>query len=322
MILITGATGFIGSRTVAALARRGAAMRVLYRDEARLSRLDRVRFDAVRGDILDAASLAPAMAGCTACLHLASARGRTGLPPEKMRHAIVEGTRIVLEAARRAGVKRVVHTSSAAAVNATGTPTPVNESAPFDLAGRDVAYPEAKKASEEVARQFAGRDGMEVVIVNPTETFGPDDRDWHAAGAVRDILKTWPGLAVPGGASVVHVEDVADGVIAALDRGRNGERYILGGDNITYAELVRLVLDIAGLKRPVVTVPLPVLRAAVAVSRGLGAKPPIDPALLPYLRYFWYVDCGKAKRELGYAPRGARAVFEPTVKWVQAAMRA
>jgi dihydroflavonol-4-reductase len=209
----------------------------------------------------------------------------------------------------------MVYVSSAAAIGGTPTPIPLDEQSPFTLAGENLPYAWAKHRAEALVLSAADAD-FAVVVVNPAEVYGADDRDWITAGAIRDILRGWPAVAVRGGTSVVHVTDVATGIVAALAQGRSGERYILGGDNLSFAELVRLVLELAALRRPVVTLPFWLLRAAVRASLALGLPPPVEPGLLGYLDRYWFMDSAKARRELGFRPRPARAVLEPVVRWV------
>jgi dihydroflavonol-4-reductase len=247
---------------------------------------------------------------------LAAVSSWQSLDSAKLEETIVEGTRHLLDALRAAGARRLVYVSSAAAVDGASAPVLFNEQSPFTLENSGLTYAVAKNQAEHLVLAAATRD-FEVVVVNPAETYGPHDRDWITAGNIRDILRSWPGLAVRGGASLAHVDDVADGIAAALERGRSGERYILGGDNLTIFEIVKLVHELGRLGRPIITLPFSLLRLAVSVSLALGLKPPVEPVVLGYLPRYWFMDSSKAQRELGYHPRSARETLESVILWIR-----
>jgi dihydroflavonol-4-reductase len=315
-ILVTGSTGLIGSRTVRKLLAAGHEVRCLIRSDRRRARLDGLPVEQVRGELRDPASLARAAAGCEACVHLAGVSGWDHIADPAIHDTIHAGTVRLLDAVQAAGLRRFVYVSSAAAIDGTARPVMLDETSRFTLERSGLVYALAKHAAEQAVIARNG-DGFETLIVNPAETYGADDHDWITAGSVRDILRGWPALATVGGTSVVHVDDVADGIARAIDRGLPGERYILGGDNLTIAQLVRLTLDVAGIRRPVVVVPFAALRAAVAACRLLRITPPVEPGVLGYLRRYWFVDSGKARAALGYRPRGARETMAPVVRWVR-----
>ncbi len=153
-------------------------------------------------------------------------------------------------------------------------------------------------------------------MVCPAETYGPDDHEWVTAGALRSAIAGWPALAVRGGTAIAHVDDVAEGIVAALQRGRPGERYILGGENLTVGELTRLALAVAGLRKPVVTLPGWLVRATVAACGALRIPPPVPAGVVGYALRYWFVSCDKARRELGYRPRPAQATLRSVIEWM------
>jgi dihydroflavonol-4-reductase len=155
--------------------------------------------------------------------------------------------------------------------------------------------------------------------VNPAETYGPDDTDLVTAGNLIDFAKGAVAFVCRGGASLAHVDDVAAGIVAALERGRSGERYILGGENLTHRELAGLFLELAGLHKTVLSVPNPVVRSLARLAPALGLPLPFDPNVIPYATRYWFVDSGKAETELGVRFRSARATLQPTVEWLQKA---
>ena len=317
-VFVTGGNGFIGSRVVRRLADDGHEVRCLLRPGARTHRIEDVRFERVEGDLGDAGALARGVEGCDGCVHLAGVSSWAEIASPEVEEVIVEGTRRLLGAAREAPGLRFVYVSSAAAVNGSDRPSVFDETAAFELDGSGLRYALAKHAAEKLVLE-AARAGLHAVIVNPGETYGPDDDEWVTAGAIRDVLRSWPALAVRGGASVVHVDDVAAGIVAALEQGRPGERYILGGDNLAVEEIVRTALRAAGARKPVVVVPAAVLRLVVRLCRLLRLPPPISPDLVGYACRYWFVDSTKAKRELGYSPRPAPETLSAVVGWIRTA---
>ena len=319
-VLVTGSTGFIGSRVVRILVEHGYQVRCMVRSDRRASRLAGLPVEQVRGDLFDPESLGRATAGCDACIHLAGVSGWDLIAGANVRDNIFLGTERLLNSIAQSSIGRLVYVSSTAAIDGTPGPTVCDEDSPFTLGGSGLVYAVAKHDSERAVLARTGQFGA--VIVNPAETYGADDDDWITSGTIRDILRSRPAVSVHGGSSIAHVDDVAHGIVAALERGRSGERYILGGENLMIREIVRLVLDIAGLRRTIVNVPCAVLGAAAAVCGVLRVRPPVDATLIEYLKRFWFVDFGKAQAELGFRSRSARDVFAPTVTWVQAQLAA
>lgn len=313
-ILVTGATGFIGSRVVRMLVERGHAVRALIRSNRRAGRLAGLPMETVWGDLFEPPSLVRAARGCEACIHLAGVSGWEQIAGDHVRESIFDGTLHLLDALQAAGTGRFVYVSSTAAVDGTLAPALLDENSRFNLVDSGLTYAVAKHDTErEILRRA---NGFAPIIVNPAETYGAKDDDWITAGSIRDILRGWPAFAVRGGSSIVHVEDVAAGVVAALERGRARERYILGGENLTIRQIVRLTLELAALRRPIVSVPHALLRLTADVCSALNVRPPLEPALIDYLRRFWFVDSAKARDELGYTPRQAHETLAPTVDWV------
>lgn len=314
-VLVTGASGFIGSRVVGALIPYAHSVRCLVRPTSRTDRLQGLPIEISVGDLDDPGSLLAAAEGCDACIHLAGISGWSAQRSSDLENSIVGATTRLLFAARTCGVRRFVYVSSASAIDGAPRPVLLDEQSAFSLAGTDLHYALAKRRAEQLALASA-TDGFEVVVVNPAEVYGPYDRDWITAGSIRDLLKSVPAMVVRGGTSIVHVDDVANGIAAALRQGRSGQRYILGGDNLTLAEIASLALSLAGLRRRVIVVPFWMLRLAVAAAQALGLRPPVEPALVPYLDRYWFMDSAKARRDLGFAPRSALATLEPVVRWI------
>lgn len=318
-VFVTGGNGFIGSRVVRRLVEAGHEVRCLVRETSDTSRIDDLVFERFVGDIRDAASLVEGMTNADGCVHLASVSSWDDIRSDAVEATVLDGTRNVLEAAIAAGNVRTVYISSSTAVNASDEPLVFNEDSAFELHGTPLVYAIAKHRAERmVVEEYAGR-GLPVIIVNPAEVYGPDDTGFITAGNIRDILKDWPALACRGGTAITHVDDVAGGIVGALEKGRPGERYILGGDNVSVEELVRLTLDIAGQKKPVLRIPNGPLKWTVQTMARVGLPTPVIPEVLDYATKFFFVDSTKAKTELGYSPRPARQVLTPVVSWLREA---
>ena len=315
-MLLTGGHGFIGSALVPRLLAAGHELRCLVRERSDTRRIDGLPWERAVGDVRDRASVEAALAGCEGLFHLAAV---SAWPEHRSPHlapTIDEGTRIVLEAAEALGLRRVVHVSSAAAIGASTRPELRHEASPYDAAGRHLKYAEAKRAAEAHARAVATRGRLDVVIVNPTETYGPGDDALVTAGNLLTALKDPVALGCPGGTSVVHVDDVARGLVAAFERGRSGERYILGGDNVSVPELLRLTLRLAGQSKPVVIAPGGLLRGVVWALDRLGLPTPVVPEVLDYATLYWFVDNRRAREELGVSFRPAAEVVADTLRWL------
>jgi dihydroflavonol-4-reductase len=314
-VFVTGGNGFIGSVVVRHLLSRGHDVVCLLRETSRTDRLVGLDVTRARGDVRDGISLQRAIRGCDCTIHLAAPGGWSADDPTMLREVIVGGTRNVLAAAAGLQAHRVVVVSSVVAIGATDEPRLLDERTEFVLRDRTMHYAHAKHDAELLVHGAVAR-GSPVIIVNPAEVYGPGDTDLATAGNLVDFATATPVLVCHGGTSVVHVDDVAAGIVAALARGRVGERYILGGDNLTIRELARLVLRIVGRRRPIVRVPNGLARVASRAAAAWHIPLPFNPYVVPYATRFWFVDNSKARRELGVQFRGARDVIAPTIEWL------
>ncbi len=319
-VFVTGGNGFIGSAVVRELVRRGHGVRCLLRPSSRTDRLDGLDYERAIGDVRDSASLEPAVEGSDAVVHLAGVSSWNDIESPLMEEVVVGGTENVLRAARNTSVQRLVVVSSSIAVNGTPRPLVQDEASPFEL---DVSrpgfrYARAKRQVETLC-QAAAAEGVPVTVVNPCEVYGPRDVDLITSGNLLDFIKSWPALVCSGGTSVVHVDDVAAGIASALERGRPGARYILGGDNLTIRELAALTLELAGRKKPILTMPNWLIRGLAKLGSRLRVPLPFNPAVIPYATLYWFMDNARARTELGVTFRDARATLSPTLAWLQAA---
>jgi len=317
-IFVTGGNGFIGSRTVAELVERGYRVRCLLREQSDISRIQHLPFEIQRGDIRDQSSLREGIKGCDAVIHLAGISSWEQIKKEaqNLEAVIVEGTRNVLEVVREIPSMRTVVVSSAAAINASKKVKVFHEKSAYRLGNSSLKYSVAKRKAEKVVSEYVKNKGIDAVIVNPCEVYGPDDIGLVTAGNLIPLLGTLPALVCQGGTSVAHVDDVARGIVLALENGKKGERYILGGENLTLAEIAQLVRELAGRSNQVITLPNFFVKQLCQSMAFAGLDPPLSPDLFEYARLYWFVDSTKAKRELGYKSRPARDVFAGVVKWL------
>jgi dihydroflavonol-4-reductase len=316
--LVTGGTGLIGSHIVRALVDRGDELRLLVRDPSRLAPLADLDLDAVTGEVGDREAVGRAMDGVSRVFHVA---GITSMRPryrELMFEVNVTGTRIVISAARRAGVERFVFTSSVAAIGPAERGGAGDETQPFSGAGLGVAYVDSKHEAEVDALRAAA-EGLPLVCVNPTFVLGPDDPSPSGTSNAlvrRFLLRQIPAY-VDGGLNIVDVRDVARGHLLADERGEVGERYILGGRNFSLSRLFADLGRISGVEPPPIKLP-----GSVAVA-GVGAaelaRLPI-PTSLDEVRsgsHWWTYRSTKAQRELGFVARPHEETLEDTVAWLR-----
>jgi dihydroflavonol-4-reductase len=226
----------------------------------------------------------------------------------------------VREAAGSRRDHRVIFVSSTAAINASETPQLFDERTAYSIEDPSLHYAHAKHRAELVASE-AFRRGVPVIVVNPAEVYAPNDTSLVTAGNIIDFAKSSPVLVCRGGTGVVHVEDVAAGVIAALERGRPGERYILSGENVSIRQLAELCLELLGRRVRIVTIPNGVVRVVSRVGIRLHLPLPYNPHVVPYATRYWFVDNSKARQELGASFRGARETIQSTLAWLKEAGR-
>lgn len=318
-VFVTGGAGFIGSVVVRKLIEAGHTPRLLLRPTSKVDRLAGLVYERVEGDVRDAASVERGMEGCEGAIHLASPSSWNDIDSPLMSEVVEGGTRNVLEAARKAGNKRVVFVSSVAAINGSESAQVFDEASAFTLDDAKLSYCRHKRQAERMCKQIGASSGLPVVIVNPAEVYGPYDTALITAGNLIDFAKSSPVMVCNGGTSVVHVEDVATGMVRALERGRPGERYILGGENLTIRQLAELTLELIPRKARIVAVPNGVIRGISTAATVAHIPLPFNPKVIPYATRFWFVDNGKARRELGVEFRGARETLAPTIKWLKEA---
>ena len=320
--LVTGATGFVGAAVARALLQEGWGVRALARKGSDRRNLQRINVEVVEGDLNNAASLAPAVAGCEALFHVAADYRLGAFDPRELYRTNVEGTRNILNAARAAAVRRVVYTSSVATIGIPKDRTPGSEATPSTVADMIGHYKRSKFLAEEVARE-AARAGLEVVIVNPSTPVGPGDIKPTPTGQlVLDAAAGRMPAYVDTGLNIVHVDDVAAGHLLAFHRGRPGERYILGGRDMSLREILGEIARLVGRKPPSVRLPsavvLPIAYVAEAVARVTGRPTRVTVEGVRMARKIMFFSSAKAVEQLGYQWRPPVQAFADAIDWFRA----
>ncbi|PYX32300.1 MAG: dihydroflavonol 4-reductase [Acidobacteria bacterium] len=320
---VTGATGFLGSHVARVLSQQGADLRLLVRPSSNPRNLEGLKAETATGDLRDPASLEKAMAGCDTVFHVAADYRLWVRDPNEMYRSNVDGTRAILEAARKSGVRSVVHTSSVATVGFAANGHPADEDSPVSLADMIGPYKRSKFMSEQLALE-AGRSGMRVVVVNPTTPVGEQDVKPTPTGRiVVDFLKRKFPAYVDTGLNLVDVAECARGHVAALEKGRSGERYILGGENLTLKQILDKLAKITGLPSPTIKLPYVFAFAAGVVDEAITGRilrreprATVDTVRMGKKKMF--ASSGKAERELGWKIVPVDEALTRAVKWFQA----
>lgn len=324
-IFLTGATGFVGSAVARLLLAKGHSLRLLARrgsDRRNLAGLQG-KFEVVEGDLGQPESYAAALEGCQALFHVA-ADYRIWVPdPAAMNRINVEGTKALMAAALKAGVERVVYTSSVATLGIHKDGTPSNEDTPVGLSDMVGVYKRSKFLAEEEVRRMMREEGLPAVIVNPSTPIGPRDIKPTPTGRViiEAALGRMPAY-VDTGLNIAHVDDVAMGHWLAFERGQAGQRYILGGENLGLGEILALVAAQTGGKAPTVKLPreliYPVAVMAELAARATGKEPFVTLDGLKMAKKKMFFSSAKAQKALGYHARPARLAIEDALAWFRA----
>jgi dihydroflavonol-4-reductase len=320
---VTGATGFLGSHVARVLADQGADLRLLVRPASNLKNLEGLKAETATGDLRDAASLEKAMSGCDTVFHVAADYRLWVRDPDEMYRSNVDGTRALLEAARKNGVTRVVYTSSVATVGFTSDGRPADEDSPVSLADMIGHYKRSKFMAEQVALD-AGRGGMQVVTVNPTTPIGEQDVKPTPTGRiVVDFLKRKFPAYVETGLNLVDVRECARGHVAALEKGTSGERYILGGEDLTLKRILDKLGQITGLPSPKIKLPYIFAFAAGIVDEAVTGlllrrepRATVDTVRMGKKKMF--ASSAKAERELGWKIVPIDGALRRAVEWFRA----
>ena len=311
--LVTGATGLVGSHVTRLLVARGDAVRVLVRERSPRDELDGLDVELAYGDVLDRASVRRAMRGVQRLFHVA---GITSLraSADRVFAVNVGGTRIVLEEALRAGVARVVHTSSVAAVGPAVRGSTADEEQVFRAGRYGLPYVNAKHEAELEAMRLAAH-GLPVVIVNPAHVFGAGDRHRSSTELVRRFLSRSIPAYVDGALNIVDAEDVAHGHLLADERGEVGERYILGNRNFTLDRLFADLARLSGVEPPALKLPLGAALALARAAELAPGRPAVTTIEVRASSLWWAFRSTKAKRELDWRPAHHEDTLQTTIDW-------
>ena len=318
--LVTGATGFVGSHVARCLADQGAELRLLVRPTSLTANLEGIAGERVTGDLREPESLRKAVEGCEAVFHVAADYRLWTREPQEMYRSNVEGTRNILQAAQEAGVRRVVYTSSVATMGFTSNGHLADENSPVGLGDMIGHYKKSKFQAEQVALE-AGRAGVDVVVVNPTTPVGERDIKPTPTGRIIvDFLKRKFPAYVDTGLNLVDVAEVARGHVAALEKGRRGERYILGGENLTLKQILDKLAAITGLSSPRVKLPYAVAMASGVVDTAVSGlllrrEPRVTLDAVRMGRKKMFVSSAKAERALGWKIVPVDDALRQAVDW-------
>jgi len=319
--LVTGATGFLGSHVARQLVSRGEMVRVLVRAASRLQAIEDLPVEKIEGDLRDAASLVRALNGVRRVYHVAADYRLWARHPRDIYESNVTGTKNLLDAAQRADVEQFIYTSTVATIAVDRPGALPNENTQGALDEMIGHYKRSKWLAEQEALK-AAKEGFPVIIVSPTTPVGPGDWKPTPTGKiVLDFLRgKMPGY-VETGLNFVAVEDAAAGHLLAAERGKIGERYLLGGENLTLKQMLGALARISGRPAPRLKIPhtvaLGFAYAETAFSRLLGREPQIPVEGVKIARHRMFVDCSKAERELGFQPGSVEAALERAVRWYE-----
>ena len=323
-IFVTGASGFIGERLCERLALEGRQVRALIRNTRKAEGLKQGNIQLVEGGLTDQERLKSAMEGCQAVFHLAALAGVWHPDPDAFRKVNIQGTLNILHAAHAAGVSRVVITSTAGVMGATTDGSEVHEST-HPAPELTTEYERSKLEAELRAREFAAQTGLEVVVVNPSRVYGPGQ--WSVSNSVTKMIRGYAAgkwRVIPGdGRSIgnyVYIDDVVNGHLLALEKGRNGERYILGGENYSFNAFFELLAQITGRRHTMFRLPVPVMMTFAKLQQFLADHLKRQPLITPpfvqkYVRH-WPLSSRKAITQLGYQITPLDDGIRQTLDWL------
>ena len=321
--LVTGATGFVGSAVARALLAEGFRVRVLARPASLRRNLDGLDVEVAEGDLGDPASLTRAMSGVRTLFHVAADYRLWARDPEEIVRNNLAGTRAIMSAALAAGVGRVVYTSSVATLGFHDDGTPSDETMPLKPEDAIGAYKRSKVLAERLVEAMVRDQGLPAVIVNPSTPIGP--RDIKPTPTGRIIVEAATGKIpafVDTGLNLVHVDDVAAGHLLALKHGRIGERYILGGEDVSLRQMLTDIAQMVGRKPPTVNLPraplYPLAMVMEAVGQITGKEPMLTRDALKMASHRMFFSSAKARTELGYAVRPYREGLKDALAWFRA----
>jgi dihydroflavonol-4-reductase len=323
-VLVTGGSGFLGSAVVRVLIARGARVRALVRSTSPTDNFKGLDCEIVTGDLTDQASLKTAMRGVRYLFHVAADYRFWARDPSVIMRVNLDGTCSLMREALSAGVERIVYTSSVAALKSAGATGPVDETSPLAADEAIGTYKRSKTLAERAVEAMILQDKLPAIIVNPTTPIGPRDiRPTPTGRILLDAARGRIPAFVDTGLNFAHVDDIAEGHLLAFERGRIGERYILGGENVPLRDLLAAVAGLAGRRAPRIRLPrrplFPLAFGAEAVARLTGKEPLLTVDGLRLARYHMFFTSAKAERELGYRSRPYQEGVADALAWFRTA---
>ncbi|CAH9018104.1 hopanoid-associated sugar epimerase [Candidatus Nitrosacidococcus sp. I8] len=321
--LVTGATGFVGSAVAKQLVNLGETVRVLVRPSSNRANLDNLPVEIFEGDLRDPKSLEKALQGCQSLFHVAADYRLWSRNPQEFYDNNVQGSKNILLAAAQTGVKRTVYTSSVAALGINPDHSPADENTPSSLETMIGHYKRSKFLAEEEVKKLIKSLGLDVVIVNPSTPIGPQDIKPTPTGKVITMAASGKIPAyVDTGLNVVHVDDVATGHLLAFEKGKTGERYILGGENLYLQEILEIVARITNRNPPKVQLPHYIVLPIAYLVQGwayltYGKEPMITIDSVRMAKKHMFFSSKKAEQELGYTHRSAQEAIADAIHWFQ-----
>ncbi len=319
--LVTGATGFVGSAVARKLCQSGHEVRALVRSSSVLENLKDLEVETVTGDLTDPASLKRALAGCDALFHVAACYKLWVLDPDEIYRANVDGTENIIRAALEKGIDKICYTSSVATLGLNRDGTPADEETPVSLDDMIGHYKRSKYLAEERVMKITREENARVVIVNPSTPIGPGDIKPTPTGKmVLDAARGKMPAYVDTGLNFVHVDDVAQGHLLALEKGKPGRRYILGGTNLSLKELLEMIAAITGGRPPFLKLPhsfvMPVAWLSEAWCRITGKGEPLATVEgVKLAKKIMFFSSNRAERELGYTHRPVEEALSDAIAW-------
>ena len=319
--LVTGATGFVGSWLTRELCQRGFQVRILCRNpQAAAEEFSDLPIEIIAGDVTDPDSLGQACQGIHSVFHLAGVVGYSRAMRQAMDLVNVTGTKNMVEAAVKHNIQRFVHMSSVVAVGASFDGKPLNEDSPYNVGHLNLGYFETKKAAEDLVRKSVEHSQLNAVMVNPSTIWGAGDAKKGSRKTQVKVARGKFPFYTSGGASIVAIEDVIAGIMAAWEKGKTGERYILSGENISIKDFFGYIAAEAGVKPPPVYLPNPVVHTIGKVGdllEKIGKKGPLNSETAWTATLYHWFDSSKAQNELGLQMRPARESIAASVQWMK-----
>ena len=317
-ILVTGGTGFLGSNLAASLLEQGCSVRILRRPGSDLRAIGTLDVEHALGDVRDIGSLLKAMKGCDTVFHTAAIISHWRKERPLMFDVNIMGTHNVVEACLQLGIRRLIHTSSTAAIGFPEHGSLADETCRFNWEPYDVGYRISKHQAEmEIHRGV--KLGLDAVMVNPTVIIGPRDIHFHGGQLIRDVYKRKIFYYVRGGMSIAYVDDVVQGHLLAARYGRTGERYILSGENLSRREVIGTIAEIVGGIKPLFRLPTSIVKivatASEFIANVLQRRPWVTRELLAGSNLSYHLSCSKAQSELGYTFTPFREAVQKTFTW-------